>query len=451
MDAVVLAKDVPHPFGCYALSTVLDPKAFEAVEGSGPYERYTWNPDGSDFGVDIEIGTADPFNMDACDLFDNDDAITIVRPQANIGYRYPKSNFALVRKSKNAPSFVAGGTDLLERYKEDLSIGHSLALLPVSRLRLEDSELPFPGGVTFYQQGKVDLAALNCVPNDNFGHPLSKAKSSITRVTIDTLNEHVLAVCPVQMVWSRFISLSHTEHMDFIADLSHKIDRTCFDYILYRLCDFYPVDSLPGRIGSLDTHPMFSAVLLYDPQSKRSQIVSGSVFSHMVVRGIGLLLHPLDAGEFPTDGEVGRIAKHALTLYRSILESSSHTSRFVQAMSLLEFLAFPDDYRPFKEVKKIVASHAARSEYEYRTIIDRFLDLTGKKDPVTNEFLGFRTRIVHMGQRIEEIVPREIDRKTLFAEIYGYIRAMMDHMIAHSDLTFVEYGHIRRSLFRWSS
>ena len=114
---------------------------------------------------------------------------------------------------------LASKTELLDRYKDELSSGHTLALLPVSRLQLEDSELSFPGGVTFYQQGILDLAALNCVSNDNFGKSISNIASSITRVTIDIFNEHSLAAFPIQMSWSRFLNYSHTEHMDFIADL----------------------------------------------------------------------------------------------------------------------------------------------------------------------------------------------------------------------------------------
>lgn len=345
----------------------------------------------------------------------------------------------------------SGESQLLDRYEKELSSGQVLALLPVSRLYLEKSEISCPGGITFFQQGVVDLAALNCKSNTRISNSLSESISAVTGVTIDTLSKHTLVALPSQILWSDFLRLSHKQHLEFIEKLSYQVDRVCFDYVIYKLCDFYPVDSLPGRIGSLDTHPIFAAALIYNPESKASHIISGSVFSHAVMKGIGLMLEEVDSTLFPKDGEVGRVAKHALTLYRSILDSSSHTSRFVQAMSLLEFLAFPDEYRPFKEVKKIVASYAAKSEYEYKHILDRFLELTGKKDQVSNKYLGYRTRIVHLGERIEEIVPNETDRKALFKEISGYIKAMLNHMIDHSDMAFQEYTDMRKKLARFSS
>lgn len=458
----ILASDVPHPFNCYPSTTELKVSAFARIHGTGPYEKYSWAPDGSDFGVDIENGIAESIEA-SCELFDNEDTITLVLQQQHSGYRYPKSHFQLILKHARSHAIHS---ELVDRYGSQLASGFSLALLPVSRLQLEDCEIQYPGGVTFYQQGEVDLEALNCISNNDLddvfskspalsedvkiaqyeGRSLTNAMSSVTGVTLDAFAEHTLVALPWKINWSDLGSMSHKQHMDFLEKISEKIDRECFDYVVYRQCEFYPPDSLPGRAGSLDTSPMFEAVLLYDPETNTSQIISGSVFSHAVMKGIGLLLYPIDPIEFPGDGEMGRIAKHALALYKEVLHSSSDTSRFVQAMSLLEFLAFPDDYRPFKMVKKIVASHAASSEYEYKSILDRFLELTGKKDPDTNQFIGYRTRIVHLGERIEDIIPIEADRKALFHEIYKYIKSMVDHMITHSDLSFERYRDVRKEL-----
>lgn len=80
-----------------------------------------------------------------------------------------------------------------------------------------------------------------------------------------------------------------------------------------------------------------------------------------------------------------------------MLEASSSTSQFVQCLSLLEFLVDPDSYCDFKKVGKIVARYAAANQSEYIKLLDRFFELTGKKDDATGRPIGYRTRIVHIG------------------------------------------------------
>jgi len=52
--------------------------------------------------------------------------------------------------------------------------------------------------------------------------------------------------------------------------------------------------------------------------------------------------------------------------------------KFIQALTLLEFLADPRDYRKFEDVKKIVARYVATTREEYARILEQFLELTGK-------------------------------------------------------------------------
>ena len=96
--------------------------------------------------------------------------------------------------------------------------------------------------------------------------------------------------------------------MKFIETLSEYVDRTCLDYVRYRLCDFYPVDSLPGRVGTLNSNPIFAAALLFDLDVNEVRIISGSVFSHAVVKGLGLPLEEINHDSFPKYGEVGSIS-----------------------------------------------------------------------------------------------------------------------------------------------
>jgi hypothetical protein len=149
---------------------------------------------------------------------------------------------------------------------------------------------------------------------------------------------------------------------------------------------------------------------------------------------------------FPGDGEVGHIAKHALSLYTALLEANNPTAKFVQALALLEFLAYPYEYRRFEDVKKTIARYVARTREEYMLLLERFLELTGKKDPSTQQIIGYRTRIVHIGERLDLIVRHPDDRRKLFEELDGYIRPIIDHMIQHSLWNFDDYQKIRAEM-----
>jgi hypothetical protein len=114
-------------------------------------------------------------------------------------------------------------------------------------------------------------------------------------------------------------------------------------------------------------------------------------------------------------------------------------------MSLIEFLAFPDEYKKFSDVSKIISRYVAKNAKEYQDLLERFNDLTGRKDPETNEIIGLRTRIVHLGDKIETILPDDA-LKMLFLELQIYIKAVIDHMIQYSDLSWDEYLDLRNQL-----
>jgi hypothetical protein len=191
---------------------------------------------------------------------------------------------------------------------------------------------------------------------------------------------------------------------------------------------------------------MMASALLYCGALREARIIAGAAFSHYLTRGLGLSLDQLEWEVFPQDGEVGKIVNHALSLYTALLEEPSPTARFMQALSLLEFMAYPDEYRSFKDVAKIIARYVARDHSEYQVIKDRFCELTGKKDPVSLRHIGYRTRVVHMGERIEVLVPDPQARRQLFLELDGYIRPVIDHMVTYSERSFDDYLKVRDTL-----
>src|SRR5690606_5597682 len=115
------------------------------------------------------------------------------------------------------------------------------------------------------------------------------------------------------------------------------------DLVRFENCKMGLADHLPGRAGLLgDTG--FCAGLFYAPEDHESYIIAGKVLTHQVVAGIGLDLTGAPMVRPVGEGEIGSVARHALRLYSEALEAATDTSRFVQLLSLIEFLAAPEDY-----------------------------------------------------------------------------------------------------------
>lgn len=335
--------------------------------------------------------------------------------------------------------------NLLDDYAEVIETGARLCVLPIARTHLEWSALTFPGGITFYPPGHVDLDILNVVPNRGDSKSLAESCSAASGVTEETLANHTLVVFPCRFDWDKVLHNSHNNHLDFIRKLSEHIDQTCLNLIRYRQCPIDKVDCLPGRAGQLESNHMMSGALLYRHEKREAKIIGGAAFSHFFTKGLGLPIESIPHDDFPKDGEVGFIVKHALGLYTAILEAENYTTKFIQCLGLLEFLAYPHDYERFEKVKKVIARYVATNASDYDRLLDRFLELTGKKDAAGRN-IGYRTCMVHMGKRIEDLVPDEAGRTELFLELYEYIKNVIDHMIGYSDKTFEEYKGVRETL-----
>lgn len=339
--------------------------------------------------------------------------------------------------------------ELLEDYKVYLKAGACLVVMPISRVDVEWFPRTYPSGITFYPKSYVNLESLQIKPNDPNSKSLAEATSAASGIDQEILDRHPLIVFPINTDWDNFRQSGHSNHLDLIRTLSDHVDRSCLNFIRYLQCPLEPIDSLPGQAGTINSNPMMAGALLYNHFLREARIIGGAAFTHTITRGLGLPLESVDQELFPKEGEVGYITNHALALYTTLLEANSSTFRFVQAMSLLEFLAYPDEYKKefkFKKVAKVIAKYVAKNQVEYMALLDRFFELTGKKDNFNSKVIGYRTRIVHMGENIESIIPSNEERKDLFLELQGYIKTVIDHMINHSSKSWQEYLVIRERL-----
>jgi hypothetical protein len=336
--------------------------------------------------------------------------------------------------------------DLAIDYDEVLQLGYDLAIMPVARLELK-YPISFPGMMTFYPPGVVALDELGIILNDENSPSLAERSSYCSRIDQHVFETHPLVAFPCWFDWEAFTNASHQVHLEFIRSLSDIVDDECFNLVRYRQCPIEPVHALPGKAGQTNTNPMMSGAMLFHFPDMEARIIGGDAFTHIVTRGLGLSLNSMDNNSFPKDGEVGRIVRHALALYAAIIEANNPTGKFMQCVSLLEHLASLgyERHKPFKEAKANIVRYLTNDKTESDRIKARLFELWGKTDEQGRP-LGYRTRIVHKGERLEEILPGISQREELFRELRHYVSRVIDHMIQHSEISWDNYKTIRDTL-----
>lgn len=346
--------------------------------------------------------------------------------------------------------------DYLEIVKGDLNLAYKdyikndchIVVLPISRLHV-DKTIFLPSGVLIYPKGILNFDKYKLDDNsifDNYNtetyedEDFVKLQSFLSGITIKDCEEETFIVLPISFEWESIYKCTHSYHMNFIRTLSEIIDEAGLKYLKYKNSnlDYNLESSLPSYAGQLSSNFIMSSCLLINGKTNELRILGGNAYSHHFTYGVGLKIDQPEFINFPKNGEVGKVASHALTLYIQMIQTQSTNSRYVQALSLLEYLAYPKEFRVFKDVKKIIAKYVAKDIVERDYLYERFLELTGKKNKVTKEELGLRTLIVHIGGNIESLLSLE-DREKVFIELDSYIRYIIDFMIKYSDMDYDDY------------
>lgn len=216
-----------------------------------------------------------------------------------------------------------------------------LALMPIPRVHLSCDPIQYAGGVIFYPPGIVDMSGLQITSPDKNSRSLAVHLSAISGVDLDTVCQHATVAFPAPFDWASMMNTGHAGHMELIRRLSEHVDEICLDFLRYRLCSIDRLDALPGRAGQLQSNHMMASAVLYNAARCEGRIIAGSAFTHFIVRGLGLPLEPIRDDGLPGDGEVGLIARRALALYRLLLEADAQTTKLIQALALLDFMACP--------------------------------------------------------------------------------------------------------------
>lgn len=211
----------------------------------------------------------------------------------------------------------------------------------------------------------------------------------------------------------------------------------------YIYSNFDKTSNLPQRVGYING--VLSGLLVYYPQIKMYSYIAEKYQTSNFSLSKGLNVEVTN--EFdkflcilkPECGEVGNILRHAFRLYSDILYTSSATNKFMQAMSLIEYLANPFEYEKMQKVKTKVIPYSVDSKAKYHKICERFKVLTSLKDEDGKE-LGLRTLIVHTGKDLNDLVREGYEIDLLLRELQSYICNFINNIISYykEDWTVVE-------------
>jgi hypothetical protein len=272
------------------------------------------------------------------------------------------------------------------------------------------------------------------------GDDLHWFKSAATRIDLPEFFGNALLALPVTLDWDAFLSpSSHEAHLEMLSGAMGDAEAI-LDIIRFEYCNLWTPQKLPGRAGLLQ-HSTFCSGLFYAPEDHESYIIAGQILTHQVIAGIGLDLSDVMVRPL-SNGEVGSIARHALRMYSEALEAGSETSRFVQMMSLLEFLAEPSDYLKMKNAKHQIARQVARDRADYDEILEDFRYLSC--DTRTTPKHGLRHDIVHCGRRFEDLADRS-KRVAIFKRLARYACVSIQVMRDRSEQSWESIKELRAS------
>ncbi len=262
------------------------------------------------------------------------------------------------------------------------------------------------------------------------GSDLPWFKSASTRIDLPNFFGSALIALPIELDWSVFLSPpSHEMHLEILGAAMAQAEDI-LDLVRFEMCNLWTPQTLPGRAGLLE-ETTFCAGLFYTPEDDESYIIGGEIATHQIISGIGLDLSNANMMPEIGQGEIGSIVRHGLRLLSDAMAAATETSRFVQMLFLLEFLAAPDEFLKMDKVKRIIARHVARDRKEYEEILQYFMFLTSDNRGSGGENKGLRHNIIHRGRRIEDIVSPE-ERVKIFKRMFRYSGAILEQMILNS-------------------
>ncbi len=328
-----------------------------------------------------------------------------------------------------------------------------LVLMPLSRVLVESK--CHVGRFSIFPPGEFDFDQFRPVSNKQLeigdadfaildGQELREVKTSLTGFSLEVLNHNPVVAFTAPLNWDEFLGGNHEYDTDLLKRLSGIAERA-FDFIRFNCCRFDMPDTLPGIVGTWQDSGAFLGAMIYTLPDHESYLIAGEgIDCSIITKGIGLDLdcQMTDDLPQPSDGEIGAFAVHALMLFSDVMMSNNDTIKFVRAMILLEFLANPDEFKSWKKLKGDIACHCSADRAEYLRHQERFRELTHILNSEGKE-AGVRTLLVHHGQFLNDIIPDQSERRSLFRELNHYCSCVLQDMLDNSTMSWKDFEDLR--------
>ncbi len=358
--------------------------------------------------------------------------------------------------------------DILAIFNEQSAKGLGVALMPIKGLVIEGSFNI--EGIYFANAESVagmdeflsevdsrSFTPIQAVSDDLYisdlsGDTLRRYTASLTGISKDVFFENTIAIVPAHADWSASEKYNHSEDVNFLLSLS-QCAFDALDFIRFQFCRLDLPDTLPGIPGYWQGSDGFFGAAVLTPTGK-GRLLCGKRPGAAIVEGLGLELNAsqvetISSGDCskilrsPGKGkEVGVYARKGLKMLSRAMYANNDTLKFLVVMALFEYLGTGDSYSKFEDVRKKLQPHIAKNASAYYRLGDRFQELTSKK--VNNTNIGYRHRVVHEGEFLEDLIASADDRKALFRELDRYAGKVIFDMCNHSSCSWDELNEWRR-------
>ena len=296
-------------------------------------------------------------------------------------------------------------------------------LLPIERFSIIHKSRV--GNLVIYPSGLIDIDEL--FKNPSFLEDSSREINKLKENTLIAFLSNSPEKFPAQVT-------NNLKLLNYAIDYSTPI----IDFIVFNYCNIHNNSALPGRVGQIETGESI-LLMFHEFGSPFTRIICEKVNTNTITLGKGLTINESDyLNAFPLlnndINETGHIAYHALRMYSQTLESNSETDKFIQIIRLFEFIASPDIYEKFQNVKSKIISHIAKNIHQIHEMSDEF-----KYYSSGNNGDGLRTQIFHKGKKIEELID-ENERKELFEKLHKYLFVCVTDLLNNynKDWEFIE-------------
>lgn len=313
-----------------------------------------------------------------------------------------------------------------------------VALVPIKQLEISEKYV-IDGNINIYPKGSLDTSIIQGSIYDFTFQELKDIFYDSTIISFPLISpQSIITGSLYPSVKDKLIKEAFNQAEEIV---------NIFRYIF---CNFDKVSNLPQRAGYIKDN--LCGFLLFSCAMQASTFISGKNYIANKTIGIPLKVNVehmkptidfLFNSLYKNNTEVSNILKHAIRLYSDILYMPTATNKFMQAMTLIDYLGNPFDFQNMQKNKAKIAPFSADSYTQYNKICERFKLLTSQKDDAGNQ-IGLRTNIIHNGKSIEELIVEGYKIDLVLRELQFYICNFINGNLEYSNQN--EWSYIENKI-----